>query len=111
MTLRLVEARIQAEFKNGLPPHLQPDAKSMSYVPGSDQSRIFVSSHSEFLSLSAGDVQKILRERLILVHGNPSDYDYGWNLESFGRLYDVDKKTTVHGEIGLSYSKNPLSKI
>lgn len=97
--LRKVEALLQAEFKNGLPPHLQANAKSLSYLPGSGQSRIFVSSHSEFRNLHASVVQRILRERAILVHGNTFDYEYGWNLESFGRLYDVDKKTTVHGEI------------
>jgi hypothetical protein len=98
-TLKKVEARIQAEFKNGLPPHLQPDAKSMEYSPGTGQSRIFVASHVEFARLHARDIQKILRQRVILVHGNSFDYDYGWDLESIGRLYDVDKKTTVHGEI------------
>lgn len=72
----------------------------MAYKPESDQSRIFVTSHSEFSRLHARDVQKILRERLILVHGNPLGYDYGWDLESMGRLYDVDRKMTVHGEIG-----------
>jgi hypothetical protein len=71
----------------------------MSYVPGSDQSRIFVTSSSEFSSLNAREIQSVLRERLILVHGNPSDYKYGWDLESFGRVYDVDKKITVHGKI------------
>ena len=98
-TLRKVEASIRADFKNGLPPHLQPNAKNMEYVSGSDQSRIFVASHSEFSSLHARDIQRILRERLILVHGNPFDYSYGWNLESFGQLHDVDKKISVHGEI------------
>lgn len=107
-TLRKVEALIQAEFKNGLPPHLQSNAKSMEYVPGSDQSRIFVASNSEFSSLHATDVQKILRDRLILVHGNSFDYNYGWDLESFGRLHDVDKKTTIHGEIENSFAKHGL---
>jgi hypothetical protein len=102
-TLKKVEARIRADFKNGLPPHLLPSAKTMTYAPGSDQSRIFVASHSEFLSLHARDVQSILRERFILVHGNQFDYNYGWNLESFGRLHDVDKKITVHGEIGILF--------
>lgn len=46
------------------------------------------------------EVQKILRDRLILVHGNPLDYGYGWNLKSFGRLHDVDKEVTVHGGFG-----------
>jgi hypothetical protein len=98
-TLRKVEASIQADFKNGLPPHLQPNAKTMEYLPGSDQSRIFVASHSEFSKLHARDVQRILRDRIILVHGNPLDYNYGWDLESFGRVYDVDMQTTVHGGI------------
>jgi hypothetical protein len=106
-TLRKVEALIQDEFKNGLPPHLQPNAKSIEYIPGSDQSGIFLTSHSEFSALHARVVQKILRHRLILVHGNPIDYSYGWDLESFGRLHDVDKKVNVHGEI-LNYFARPL---
>ena len=100
-TLRRVEAHIQANFKNGLPPHLLPSANSMEYTPGSEQSRIFVASHSDFSNLRARQIQQILRERLILVHGNPLDYNYGWDLDSFGRLHDVDQKVSVQG--GLSY--------
>jgi hypothetical protein len=73
----------------------------MGYAPGSDQSRIFVTSHSEFAGMHAREIQSILRERIILVHGTPIDYKYGWDLESFGRLYDVDKKITVQGEIAM----------
>jgi hypothetical protein len=104
--LRRIEARIQADFKDDLPPHLQPNAKNMEYVSGSDQSRIYVTSHSDFSQLDAKDVQKILRKRLILVHGIPLDYDYRWDLKSMGRLYDVDKKTIVHGEIQIPSVKN-----
>ena len=72
----------------------------MTYTPG-DQSRIFVASHSEFSSLRDRDIQRILCNRFILVHGNPSDYDYKWDLESFGRIFDVDRKTSVHGVLGI----------
>jgi hypothetical protein len=109
-TLEKVEARIQAGFTNGLPPHLLPDAKSMTYTPGSAQSRIFVASQSEFTSLDAMDVQRVLRERLILVHGNVFDYNYGWDLQSFARLYDVDKKIGVHGEISVRFFQSILTK-
>lgn len=102
-TLNKLEARIQAGFQDGLPPHLQSSAKSMTYTPGSNQSRIFVASHSEFSSLDPREVQQILRERLILVHDTPFDYQYGWDLQSFGRLHDVDKKITVNGEICLPF--------
>ena len=98
-TLRKIESRIRADFLNGLPPHLQPNAKSMEYLPGSAQSRIFVSSHAEFSSLHPRDIQTILRQRLILVHGVPIDYNYSWDLESIDRLYDVDKTTNIHGSI------------
>ena len=96
--MRKVEASIQSEFKNGLPPHLQPDAKSKMYIHHSEQSRIFVTSHSEFKTLHAGEIQNILCDCLVLVHGNPLDYDYGWDLESFRWVHDVDQKTVVHGE-------------
>jgi hypothetical protein len=49
------------------------------------------------------DVQRILRDRIILVHGNPLDYSYGWDLGSFGRLYDVDKKIQILGEIRIPF--------
>ena len=102
-TLRKVEARLQAEFQDGVPPHLLPSAGSMAYITGSDQSRIFTSSHSEFSRLEAADVQGILRERLILVHGHPLDHNYGWDLPSLGRVYDVEKKITVLGRCLFSF--------
>jgi hypothetical protein len=110
-TLRKVEALIKATFKSGKPPHLQPNAKSMQYLPGSDQSRIFVASHLEFSSMGAIEIQSILRERIILVHGNPLDYSYGWDLESFGRLYDVDKKVSIQGKIGIACLKSVCLKV
>lgn len=57
-----------------------------------------MASHSDFMSLHARDIQRILRDRLILVHDNPIDYNYRWDLESFGRVHDVDMKTSVQGE-------------
>jgi hypothetical protein len=93
-----VEARIQAGFHEGVPPHLLPNASSLKYVPGSDQSRLFVSSYSDFSRLDAADIQGLLRQRVILVHGHQFDYNYGWNLPSLGRVFDVDKKVSVLGE-------------
>ena len=51
------------------------------------------------MSLHPIEIQSILRDRLILVHGNPSDYSYGWDLESFGQVHNVDRTMSVHGEI------------
>jgi len=102
-TLRKLEDLIHAEFKNGLPPHLQSNARSQSHLPGTDQSGIYVTSNSEFKKLHAREVQRILRQRIILVHGNSFDRSYGWDLESFGELYDVDKKTKVQGKIAIAY--------
>lgn len=64
----------------------------------SDQSRFFVSPHSEYVTLTSEEILGVLRHRNIIVHGHPVTYDYGWDLNSFGRLYDVDKKTTIQGE-------------
>ena len=93
-----VEASIQSKFKNGLPPHLQPDAKSKTYIPRLEQSRIFITSHSEFKTIHSSEIQNILRDHQVLVHGNPLYYDYGWDLESFGQVHNVDRKMVVHGE-------------
>lgn len=82
----------------------------MTYEPGSNQSRIFVASHSEFSRLHARDIQKILRERVILVHGIAFDYQYGWDLESFAQLHDVDKKVSMLGEIGFPFMQNLLTE-
>ena len=109
-TLKIVEARIQADFTNGQPRHLLPSARSMEYTAGSDQSRIFVSCQSEFSRLHARDVQRILRERLILVHGNVLDYNYGWDLESFARLHDVDNTVEVHGKIHVFFLQFVVTK-
>ena len=59
------------------------------------------SSHSIFGGFPGSQTSSL--HRLILVHGNPIDYDYGWDLESFGHIYDVDKTANVHGEFTRSY--------
>lgn len=97
-TLRKVEARIKDGFRDGLPPHLQLNASSLEYEPGSDQSRIFVSSYADFSDMDSADIQGVLRQRVILVHGHAFDCNYGWDLASMGRLYDVDKKVSVLGK-------------
>jgi hypothetical protein len=40
----------------------------------------------------------VLHERHIIVHSHPFNHQYGWNLDSFAHLYNIDKLTTVHGE-------------
>src|SRR5271156_774089 len=97
-TLQKLESRVQEGFVDGLPPHLLPSARSLIYKSKTDQSRFFVSPHSEYSKLTAQEIQGVLRERHILVPGHPISFDYGWNLQSFGRLFDVDRTTTIHGE-------------
>jgi hypothetical protein len=104
-TLRILEAHVQAGFKNGLPLHLLPTARTVEYRPGSEQSAIFVSSSADFLRLEDTAVQDILRHRAMLIHGNQFDYNYGWDLKSFARLYDVDKKISVLGEKSIFFSQ------
>jgi hypothetical protein len=70
----------------------------MDYIAGSDQSRIFVSSLSKFTRLEPAAIQGILRDRAILVHGHTFDYEYGWDLPSLSRVYDVDKQVSVLGK-------------
>jgi hypothetical protein len=40
----------------------------------------------------------VLCERHIIAHSHSFDHQYGWNLDSFAHLYDVNKLTTVYGE-------------
>jgi hypothetical protein len=107
-TLNILEGHIQAGFKDGLPPHLLPTARSVEYRPGSEQSAIFVSSSDDFSRLEDTAVQDILRRRVMLVHDNQFDYNYGWNLKSFARLYDVDKKISVLGENSIFFLHKTL---
>jgi hypothetical protein len=88
---------VQEGFVDGVPPHLLPTARSLSYKAKSNQSRFFVASHSEYIDLTPQTILGVLRERHIIVNGHPFNEKYGWNLDSFARLYDVDKPTTVHG--------------
>lgn len=101
-TLRLLERRVQEGFVDGVPPHLLPNARSLAYTAHSNQSRFFVSPHSEYKELSPQQILGVLRDRHIIVHGHPFEHTYGWNLATFARLYDVDRTTTVHGEIKLT---------
>ena len=97
-TLRLLEKRVQEGFIDGVPPHILPSATRLTYTPNSHQSRFFVAPHSEYINLTPQTILGVLRERHIIVHDHPFADQYGWNLDSFARLYDVDKITTVHGE-------------
>jgi hypothetical protein len=96
-TLQRLERQVQEGFIDGVPPHLLPSARSLTYAANSNQSRFFVTPHSEYISLTPETILGVLRKRHIIVHGHPFDHQYGWNLDSFARLYDVDKMTTVHG--------------
>jgi hypothetical protein len=97
-TLQQLETRVREGFVDGLPPHLLSSARGLVYTPESNQSRFFVAPHQEYLKLTPQEILGVFRDRHILVHGHPFDHEYGWNLDSFGRLYDVDAITTVHGE-------------
>lgn len=55
-------------------------------------------------------VQRILRDRIILCHGHKFDHEYRWDLESFSRVHDVDKKITVHGKIDMTLAPFILLK-
>jgi hypothetical protein len=80
---------VQEGFVDGVPPHLLPSTGSLRYTAKSDQSHFFVAPHSEYINLSP---------QTILVHSHPFDHQYGWNLDSFACLYNIDKLTMVHGE-------------
>lgn len=97
-TLRRLETRVQEGFIDGVPPHLLPTAQSLMYEPDSHQSRFFTAPHSEYVKLSSDTIQGVFRQRHILIHGNTFNYEYGWNLESFGRLYDVEMRTSIQGK-------------
>lgn len=97
VTLRELEKRVQEGFADGVPPHLLPSTRGLTYRANSHQSRFFVAPHAEYVNLTPQTILGVLRERHILVHSHPFDHQYGWNLDSFARLYDVDKLTTVHG--------------
>jgi hypothetical protein len=88
---------VQEGFVDGVPPHLLPSAGSLRYTAKSDQSHFFVALHSKYINLSPQTILGVLCERHI-VHSHLFDHQYGWNLDSFGCLYDIDKLTTVHGE-------------
>ena len=96
--LQRLEKRVQEGFIDGVPPHLLPSARGLTYAAKSDQSCFFVAPHLEYINLTPQTILGVLRKRHIIVHGHPFDHPYGWNLDSFAHLYDIDKITTVHGE-------------
>ena len=104
-TLQKLESRVQEGFVDGLPPHLLPSARSLSYTPNSGQSRFFFCPHLEYEHLTAQEIQGVLHNRHILVPGHPMSSNHGWNLLTFGRLFDVDRPTTVHSEAKCSNRK------
>ena len=96
--LQWLEKQVQEGLIDGVPPHLLPSTRSLTYVADSDQSCFFVAPHSEYINLTPQTVLGVLRKRHIIVHSHPFDHQYGWNLNSFACLHDIDKITMVHGE-------------
>ena len=96
--LQRLEKWVQEGFIDGVPPHLLSSARSLTYAAKSDQSHFFVALHSEYINLTPQTILGVLHKRHIIVHSHPFDHQYGWNLDSFAHLYDIDKITTVHSE-------------
>ena len=58
---------------------------------------LFVALHLEYINLTPQTTLGVLCKGHIIVHSHLFDHQYGWNLDSFAHLYDIDKKL-VHGE-------------
>ena len=97
-SLQWLEKRVQEGFIDGVPPHLLPSTRGLTYAAKSDQSRFFIAPHLKYINLTPQTILGVLCERHIIIHGHPFDHPYGWNLDSFACLYDVDKIMMVHGE-------------
>ena len=96
--LQWLEKQVQKGFIDGVPPHLLPSTRGLTYAAKFDQFRFFVALHSEYINLTPQTILGVLRKRHIIIHGHPFDHPYSWNLDSFAHLYDVHKIMTVHGE-------------
>jgi hypothetical protein len=85
-----------AEFRDGLPPHLHPSARSKEYTPGA--SSIFVVDLEDFRSMTAQEVQEVFRHRHILVRKSPIETT-GFNLDALEMLGSLTTKVPMQGRL------------
>lgn len=104
-----MEAKIRENDQENLPPHLCAEARILDYNTDSSPSRICVFPYVEYIQHKPAMIQRILRDRHILVHGVPLEHEYGWDIETLGTVWDVDKPTTVQGKRHFSQVSPALS--
>ena len=92
-----LEKQVREGFIDGVPPHLLPSTRSLTYADHSDQFHFFAL-HSEYINWTPQTVPGVLPKRHIIVHSHPFDHQYGWNLDGFAHLYNINKIMTVYSE-------------
>lgn len=81
--------------KDGVPPHRLP-AASLETVGGkTSQSSIFRVEYSRFITMDTPTIQRIFRDRHILVTNVPSTGAVAFDREGLQMLADVDELVTI----------------
>ena len=81
--LEEIQTSVQRLYQDGCPLHHLPSARAKEYSPAA--SSIFIVNASDFMQMSAKEIQGIFRHRHILVQGVPTD-PMAFNLEGLSTL-------------------------
>lgn len=83
-------------YKDGVPLHRHRSARSVAF--DSSSSCVFVTTAKEMRRMSAIDIQRIFRDRHILLLDVEPTQDWAFDLESLGRLAPCDLERQLQGE-------------
>jgi hypothetical protein len=95
--LRDIQANIEELYEDGKPLHHLPSAREVDYDPKDPRiSTIFIVDYERFKNMEAGVIQKIFRDRHILVVGAPNE-NAGFDPASLRLVGDLDTPREVLG--------------
>jgi hypothetical protein len=92
---------VEQGYVDGKPLHHLPSARDREWAQG--QSRIFVVEYDEYSRMSTQEVQRIFRDRHILVINQPDRENGEFGLKALSMLGHLDADLEMQGEKELAH--------
>ena len=84
--LKNVQTLVEKSYVDGRPKHHLESARDLTYKP--DSSIFFLVDHADFMKMSSEDIQRIAKDRNIVVQNVPQE-NFDWSKETLAKLGDL----------------------
>ena len=92
--LQNIQRLVERSYVDGRPKHHLPSARDPTFTPGS--SIFFITDHADLGKYSKADLQRIARDRHIVVQNAPQD-DFEWDRETLALLGNLKLLREIQG--------------